>query len=120
MSYFLIQSKFSQKLIEFGGRNIVVAGNFPIGCISVYLSHFMSSNESDYNSTTGCINWLNEFSMYHNKQLEQELNRLKELYPNTIIIYANYYNAAMELFSSPSKYGNSQPPSFNFSFILWS
>nr|GLL45843.1 GDSL esterase/lipase At1g28580-like [Ipomoea trifida] len=93
------------KLIEFGARSIVVPGNLPIGCIPVYLSYYMSSNQSDYDSSTGCINWLNEFSMSHNDQLERELSRLRELHPNTTIIYADYYNAAMELYSSPTKYG---------------
>ncbi|XP_019175946.1 PREDICTED: GDSL esterase/lipase At1g28580-like [Ipomoea nil] len=93
------------ELIEFGARRMIVPGNFPIGCIPAYLSRFMSSNQSDYDSTTGCINWLNEFSMYHNEQLKRELSRLRELHPNTTIIYADYYNAAMELYSSPTKYG---------------
>nr|GMD93135.1 GDSL esterase/lipase At1g28580-like [Ipomoea batatas] len=102
------------KLIEFGARSIVVPGNLPIGCIPVYLSYYMSSNQSDYDSSTGCINWLNEFSMYHNEQLERELSRLRELHPNTTIIYADYYNAAMELYSSPTKYGKFPAPISNF------
>ncbi|XP_019175962.1 PREDICTED: GDSL esterase/lipase At1g28580-like [Ipomoea nil] len=93
------------KLIEFGARSVVVPGNLPIGCSPVYLFYFKSSKQSEYNSTTGCINWLNEFSMYHNEQLKLELSRLRELHHNTTIIYADYYNAAMDLYTSPSNYG---------------
>nr|GMD91936.1 GDSL esterase/lipase At1g28580-like [Ipomoea batatas] len=46
------------KLIEFGARSIVVPGNLPIGCIPVYLSYYMSSNQSDYDSSTGFKNTL--------------------------------------------------------------
>ncbi|XP_031129397.1 GDSL esterase/lipase At1g28590-like isoform X3 [Ipomoea triloba] len=93
------------KLIEFGAQSVVVPGNFPIGCLPLYLFFFKGSNQSEYDSKTGCINWLNEFSMYHNEQLKRELSRLRELHPNTTIIYADYYNAALDLYISPSNYG---------------
>nr|GMD89501.1 GDSL esterase/lipase At1g28580-like [Ipomoea batatas] len=93
------------KLIEFGAQNVAVPGNFPIGCLPLYLFFFKSSNQSEYDSKTGCINWLNEFSMYHNEQLKRELSRLRELHPNTTIIYVDYYNAALDLYISPSNYG---------------
>nr|GMD83256.1 GDSL esterase/lipase At1g28590-like [Ipomoea batatas] len=97
------------ELIELGGETFVVPGVLPFGCSPSYLSFFMnSSTNNDYDDKTGCIKWLNEFAEYHNTQLEKELHRLKELHPNTTIMYADYYHAAMELYGSPSKHGLEQ------------
>nr|GMC81624.1 GDSL esterase/lipase At1g28590-like [Ipomoea batatas] len=93
------------ELIEYGAQTIIVPGNFPIGCSSSYLTYFMTANASEYDPKTGCLNWLNDFSAYHNRLLQNELDRLREQYPDTTIIYADYYNAAMRLYNSPSKYG---------------
>ncbi|XP_019175949.1 PREDICTED: GDSL esterase/lipase At1g28590-like [Ipomoea nil] len=93
------------EVIEFGAETLVVPGNLPIGCSPSYLTEFMSSNDSYYDSKTGCLNWLNEFAEYHNKLLQETLNRLRELHPHATIIYADYYNAAMEFYNSPRKFG---------------
>ncbi|KAA8549720.1 hypothetical protein F0562_001262 [Nyssa sinensis] len=58
-----------------------------------------------YDPTTGCLTWLNKFAEYHNEHLQIELNRIRELHPHVAIIYADYYNAAMNLYRSPSKFG---------------
>jgi hypothetical protein len=34
---------------------------------------------------------MNEFSMYHNKLLVEELEKLRKLHPDVSIIYADYY-----------------------------
>lgn len=80
-------------------------GNFPIGCVAVYLTMFQSDRREDYESGTGCIEWLNQFSMYHNRHLLDELSQLRRRYPQATIIYANYYEAAMAIFRSPQEYG---------------
>ncbi|KAL6333671.1 hypothetical protein AAG906_028857 [Vitis piasezkii] len=72
---------------------------------SSYLTLFKTQNIEDYDPVTGCLNWLNEFAEYHNEQLKTELNRIRELYPHTNIIYADYYNAAMRIYRSPNKFG---------------
>ncbi|XP_042478669.1 GDSL esterase/lipase At1g28570-like [Macadamia integrifolia] len=92
-------------LIAHGAVTLVVPGNLPIGCFAIYLKIFRSQNKNDYDPQTGCLNWLNEFSQYHNSQLQKELDRLQTLYPNTTIVYADYYNASMLLYSSPDQYG---------------
>nr|GLL24173.1 GDSL esterase/lipase At1g28590-like [Ipomoea trifida] len=93
------------ELIKYGVQTLIVPGNLPIGCSASYLSHFMTFNASDYDPQTGCINWLNDFAEYHNELLQEELDRLRELHPHTTIVYADYYNAAMRLYKSPSNYG---------------
>ncbi|XP_043687528.1 GDSL esterase/lipase At1g28570-like [Telopea speciosissima] len=94
-----------QTLIDHGAATLVVPGNFPIGCFTIYLSRFRSSNRGDYELGTGCLKWPNHLVKYHNYVLQKELDRLRKLYPNVSIIYADYYNAAMRFFRSPYQFG---------------
>ncbi|XP_057764329.1 GDSL esterase/lipase At1g28590-like [Salvia miltiorrhiza] len=93
------------ELIKLGAVTLMVPGNFPIGCLATYLTQFRSSNQNDYDPKTGCIIWLNKFAIYHNKLLQSEISRIQHENPNTTIIYADYYNAAMRFYRSPQKYG---------------
>nr|GLL24172.1 GDSL esterase/lipase At1g28590-like [Ipomoea trifida] len=93
------------ELIKYGAQTLIVPGDLPIGCSPYHLSYFITSNASEYDPQTGCMTWLNDFVQYHNELLQVELNRLRELHPHTTIIYADYYNAAMKLYTSPSNYG---------------
>lgn len=99
-----------QDLIELGAMTLMVPGNLPTGCKPFYLTTYMSSIEEDYDCETGCLIWLNEFAEYHNEMLRIELNRIQERHPHTTIIYADYYNAAIRFYHSPSEYGTSVLP----------
>lgn len=88
-----------------GGRTFLVPGNFPLGCSVAYLTLYQTSNKEKYNPLTGCLTWLNEFSEYHNEQLQVELNRLRKLYPHVNIIYGDYYNTLLRLMQEPSEFG---------------
>ncbi|XP_057764368.1 GDSL esterase/lipase At1g28590-like [Salvia miltiorrhiza] len=96
------------ELIKLGATTLMVPGNAPIGCLVVYLTYFKSSNQTYYDSKTGCLNWLNRFSRLHNKVLQAELERIRQQNPNINIVYADYYNAAMQFYRSPQKYGFSE------------
>ncbi|KAH7651637.1 GDSL lipase/esterase protein [Dioscorea alata] len=98
-------SRAITEVIELGARTLLVPGNFPIGCNSAYLTLFHVSNNEIYDQETGCINWLNEFSQYHNQLLINELQSLSKLHPHVTIIYADYFEALMTIFRSPEKYG---------------
>ncbi|KAL5989587.1 hypothetical protein ACLOJK_010480 [Asimina triloba] len=93
-----------RKLIEQGAMDLVVPGNFPIGCSAIYLTYFQSSNRSDYDAN-GCIIALNQFAEYHNSLLQSALEQVRKKYPNRKIIYADYYDAAVQFFISPEKFG---------------
>jgi hypothetical protein len=67
----------------------------------VSLTYFGSPNKD-----TGCIPWLNSFAEFHNGLLQNSLNLLRKRYPDANIIYADYFGAAMQLYSSPEKYGS--------------
>ncbi|KAF9598467.1 hypothetical protein IFM89_027901 [Coptis chinensis] len=90
-------------LINEGAVTLLVPGNFPIGCSASYLTIFKSQNKNDYDPSTGCLNWLNEFSQFHNHLLQNKLNRLREKYPHATIIYADYYTVAMKMFLFPNQ-----------------
>ncbi|KAL6546528.1 hypothetical protein OROMI_022249 [Orobanche minor] len=95
-----------RELINLGAETMLIPGNFPIGCLPIYLTQFeVSSTAEDYDPKTGCLNWLNKFSRYHNKLLRRELSRIKKLHPHVSIIYADYYNAAMRFYLSPKEFG---------------
>ncbi|PWA42668.1 GDSL-like Lipase/Acylhydrolase superfamily protein [Artemisia annua] len=93
------------ELIELGAKTLIIPGNLPIGCSAAYLTIFYGSNKVRYDDTTGCIIELNKFAEYHNELLQTQLNRIREVHPEVNIIYADYYNAAMQVFVSPYKYG---------------
>ncbi|KAL7603055.1 hypothetical protein Lser_V15G15307 [Lactuca serriola] len=92
------------ELIQMGAQKLVVPGEFPLGCSSQYLT-IRGSESEEYDSTTGCLIKFNKFAEYHNELLQTKLNQLRELHPNAIIIYADYYNAAMQFIRSPDKFG---------------
>ncbi|PWA38793.1 SGNH hydrolase-type esterase domain-containing protein [Artemisia annua] len=92
------------ELIEMGARTLVIPGNFPVGCLSSYLTACGSEKE-EYDPATGCLVRLNEFAKYHNDVLQTKLNQIRELHPNVNVIYADYYNAAMKIYRSPDKFG---------------
>ncbi|KAJ8556174.1 hypothetical protein K7X08_022932 [Anisodus acutangulus] len=97
----------THELVELGVKTIMVPNLLPVGCASAQLTFYQSSNEEDYNEL-GCLIWPNEFASYHNELLQKELHRLRELHPHVHIIYADYYNAAMQLYRAPRKYGFSK------------
>ncbi|KAL0759834.1 hypothetical protein Bca101_075984 [Brassica carinata] len=92
------------ELIGMGGRTFLVPGEFPLGCSVIYLTLYKTSNKEAYDSS-GCLKWLNEFAVYHDDQLQAELNKLRKLYPHVNIIYADYYNALLRLSQEPTKFG---------------
>ncbi|KAL8229747.1 hypothetical protein R6Q57_014647, partial [Mikania cordata] len=87
------------ELIDLGAKTLLIPGNLPIGCSATYLTIFYGSNEVQYDNANGCITQLNNFAKYHNEFLKTELNNIREIHPEVNIIYADYYNAAMQAFS---------------------
>ncbi|KAI3824481.1 hypothetical protein L1987_05941 [Smallanthus sonchifolius] len=92
-------------LIDLGAQTIVVPGNLPIGCSTTYLTVHYGSDKVETDNATGCLIQLNKFAEYHNTLLQIALNQIRELHPNVNVIYADYYNAAMQFYRSPQEYG---------------
>ena len=93
-----------QELIDLGARTLIVPGNWPIGCNAIYLTKYETKDKNQYDSA-GCLKWLNEFAQYYNQKLQTEIDRLRVLHPHANIIYADYYNATLPLYSDPTKFG---------------
>lgn len=93
-----------RELIDLGAVTFMVPGSLPLGCNPAYLTKFATIDEEEYDQA-GCLKWLNTFFEYHNEMLQIELNRLRVLYPLTNIIYADYFNAALQLYNSPEQFG---------------
>lgn len=97
------------KLIEMGARTMVVPGSFPMGCCAAYLNIFQGEKRESYDPQTGCINWLNDFAVRHNRLLMKELQRSRRQHPEVSIMYADVYHAAMAIYASPHDYGFEEP-----------
>ncbi|GAV68886.1 Lipase_GDSL domain-containing protein [Cephalotus follicularis] len=80
------------RVIGYGGMRVVVPGNFPTGCLPIYLTGFQTNNSAAYDEFQ-CLKELNDLSIYHNQHLQQAIQELKEENPNAIIVYGDYYNA---------------------------
>ncbi|KAK2447399.1 GDSL Lipase/Acylhydrolase superfamily protein [Trifolium repens] len=93
-----------KELIDLGAVTILVPGSLPLGCNPAYLTMFATTNKEEYDQA-GCLIWLNKFFEYHNEMLQIELNTLRGLYPSTNIIYADYFNAALQYYKFPEQYG---------------
>ncbi|KAK2449668.1 GDSL esterase/lipase [Trifolium repens] len=96
-------TKTIKSLIKEGAVEIVVPGNFPIGCSPSILSVVKGQTEN-YNEF-GCFTEFNTVAEYFNEKLINSLNTLRESYPNVKIIYFDYYNAAKRLYEEPQRYG---------------
>ncbi|XP_077226986.1 GDSL esterase/lipase At1g28590-like [Tasmannia lanceolata] len=92
-------------LIEHGATTVMVPGTLPIGC---FLTIFGRPSKDNYEPLTGCRKDLNELVSYHNQQLQKELDWMRDKHPNAIIIYVDYYNAALPVFGSPYQFGFSK------------
>ncbi|KAK8984528.1 hypothetical protein V6N11_047749 [Hibiscus sabdariffa] len=102
-------------LIGKGAVELMVPGNFPVGCSAVYLTLFESPNKGDY-ERHGCLKAFNAFARYHNSQVKVALDMLRQKYPHVRIIYADYYGAAMRNFvHAPVHHGDMQLSAW----VLW-
>ncbi|KAL4019573.1 hypothetical protein IC575_018325 [Cucumis melo] len=98
------------ELIELGVETLMVPSNLPIGCLPVYLEFYKTtSNESQFDPQNGCLKWLNQFSEYHNQQLQEQLKRIRVLHPHVHLIYVDYFNAAMRIYNAPKDFGLVEP-----------
>ncbi|KAK1370716.1 acetylajmalan esterase-like [Heracleum sosnowskyi] len=93
----------TKRLINRGARKLMVPGNFPVGCLPIYLTLFQTKNSTfDEN---GCLKEYNELSMYHNMKLKEALDILQDEAPYTTIIYGDYYNAYEWVYTHAAELG---------------
>ncbi|WOG96308.1 hypothetical protein DCAR_0415643 [Daucus carota subsp. sativus] len=93
-----------RRVISLGAVQVVVPGNFPIGCVPIFLTAFQTTNATAYDKNQ-CLKDLNEFAVFHNQYLKQAISILKKENPETKIVYADYYNAFLWLLENCSYLG---------------
>ncbi|XP_057767475.1 GDSL esterase/lipase At3g48460-like [Salvia miltiorrhiza] len=93
---------FLQAIMNKGAKYIVVQGLPSIGCITYSFSLAAGDDDRD---ATGCVATVNRLTWAHNAALEARLTALRKRNPNSVILYADYYNAHLELLRNAAAYG---------------
>jgi len=93
-----------QALIEEGAVELVVPGNFPMGCNTDILSKKISQKKEDCDEF-GCLSAYNTLIEYFNEQLKKSIETIKQKHPQAKIVYFDYYNDAKRLYQAPQQYG---------------
>ncbi|XP_077229797.1 acetylajmalan esterase 2-like [Tasmannia lanceolata] len=94
----------ARRIINAGAVQIVIPGNFPIGCLPSYLTAFRTNDPGSYDGK-GCLKDFNNFANGHNNQLKQVIQELKQEYPRVVFKYADYYNAFLDLLDQAPSIG---------------
>ncbi|WOL10346.1 GDSL esterase/lipase [Canna indica] len=95
-----------EDLIKTGANTILVAGLYPMGCMSAYNTQ---STDGLIDPKTGCNNNVNELAKYHNSLLQEELDKLSKVHPQAKILFVNYYDIMMPFFETPKEFGFKTP-----------
>ncbi|KAJ8444986.1 hypothetical protein Cgig2_029180 [Carnegiea gigantea] len=80
-----------KEVINMGAIRIVVPGNFPIGCMPIYLALFETQDSGAYDELR-CLKGLNDFAKFHNEQLKAAIRELRREHPNVAVVYGDYYH----------------------------
>ncbi|KAH9620008.1 hypothetical protein KSS87_003507 [Heliosperma pusillum] len=91
-----ISKVIRQEVIYLGARRIVVPGSFSAGCMPFCLAAFKSNDPAMYDEL-GCLKFWNDFSSFHNFQLQQAIKSLQQHYPGVKIVYGDYFSAHRSL-----------------------
>ena len=83
---------------------MVVPGNFPIGCLPIFLTALQTNHSAAYDEFH-CLKGLNDFAIYYNNQLKQALEGLRKENPEVAVAYGDYYNAFQSVYRNASLLG---------------
>ncbi|KAG5541620.1 hypothetical protein RHGRI_021449 [Rhododendron griersonianum] len=75
-----------------------------VRAISNAVKTFQSNASAAYDEDN-CLTKLNDLATYHNHQLKEAIRELKKDYPNTVIVYGDYYRAFQRLFRNAESLG---------------
>ncbi|XP_057536248.1 acetylajmalan esterase-like [Amaranthus tricolor] len=94
-------------VISIGATNIVVPGNFAIGCVPLYLVEFATNDTSKYDEYH-CLKDYNQFARFYNQELIKVIKELQYEHPNVAIVYADYYSALISVVRNAQQLGFEQ------------
>ncbi|PIN24308.1 Sinapine esterase [Handroanthus impetiginosus] len=92
---------FLQALLKKGAKYVVVQGLPPTGCLT--LSLYLAPTED--RDSDGCVGSVNKQSDNHNAALKAKLDIFRKQFPQSTIVYADYYNAYMNVIKNRNRYG---------------
>ncbi|XP_071711783.1 GDSL esterase/lipase At3g48460-like [Rutidosis leptorrhynchoides] len=92
---------FLEALLNKGATYIVVEGLPTTGCLTLSMALAPGSDRDDM----GCVGSLNKQSSNHNTILQTKIRDLRQKYPKSIIIYADYYNAYRSVIKNANRLG---------------
>ncbi|KAL6185239.1 hypothetical protein ACLB2K_041373 [Fragaria x ananassa] len=78
-------------VIGYGAVKVLVPGQWPMGCLPIYLSRFPTNDTAAYDQFHCLKDW-NSISDCHNYHLRNTIEELKKEYPDVTIVYADYYS----------------------------
>ncbi|KAL0318850.1 UNVERIFIED_CONTAM: GDSL esterase/lipase [Sesamum angustifolium] len=90
-----------QALLKKGAKYVVVQGLPPTGCLT--LSMYLAP--SDDRDAVGCVGSPNKQSYTHNLALKAKLDGFRKQYPQSIILYLDYYNAYLTVVKNARQHG---------------
>lgn len=93
-----------QRVIGYGASQVVVPGNFPIGCFPIYLDRFKADDPSAYDESR-CLKDLNDLTAYHNDLLQKAIGELGKENRHVVILYGDYYNAFASMYRDGPSFG---------------
>lgn len=79
-----------------GGARVIIPGNNPMGCFPFILTELGSNQTPDYDEY-GCLKSVNDLVVYKNEHLQSAISNLSSEFPNTMIFYADFYTAFIQL-----------------------
>ncbi|KAK9705512.1 hypothetical protein RND81_07G062700 [Saponaria officinalis] len=95
---------FVEEIIGLGATKIAIPGNFPVGCVPLYLSLF-KTNDSNMYDELKCLKPYNKHGQFHNYQLQKVVVKLQKRYPNVSIVYMDYYEAFRQILQHATLFG---------------
>ncbi|XP_021766490.1 GDSL esterase/lipase At5g03980-like [Chenopodium quinoa] len=96
-----------EEVIKLGATNIVVPGNFPIGCVPLYLAKFATNDTSKYDKLW-CLKDYNNFAKFYNIKLIRAIKQLQQKHPDVAIVYGDYYSALIWVIANAQQLGIEQ------------
>ncbi|KAL9242138.1 hypothetical protein vseg_016169 [Gypsophila vaccaria] len=93
-----------EEIIDLGATQIAIPGNFPIGCMPIYLTFFKTNDLNVYDEMK-CLKEYNKHAQFHNDQLKQAIVELQKGHPNATIIYLDYFGALKEILQNATLLG---------------
>ncbi|KAL3748071.1 hypothetical protein ACJRO7_009316 [Eucalyptus globulus] len=96
---------FLESLLKRGAKYMVVQGLPVSGCLPLTM-YLAPENDRD---DIGCVKSVNDRTHAHNAALLAKISDLRKRFPDSVIVYADYWNAYHLVMKTPAKYGFKEP-----------